>query len=148
MTDVLYQPLLNEGRGSFLSVFGMHGYTDKFIGGLDRLMPGAGKRVDLDYEMGTAKGKAIEYARRYKELYHEVFIAPRYLQEGNITDIAGNKIFKGNGNRFGWLRCVDEDILANWGHDCRYIFFMNEYDVTEQTAQLPPDPIINLEAVE
>ena len=116
------------------------------------------KQMRTDSEYGVTKPcckeNALVYARSKKEEYDEVEISSQLLEISDIKDSAGNNIFQENSKKiYGWLIFIDEVPFANWGHLCKYIFYVGKSDgmeevYFEENALFPPNDTFSMEGVE
>jgi len=110
-----------------------------FIKGTDKNM--------TTFTMGCEKETALVYAKNRKEDYVEVEMSAQLLEISKIQDINVSTVFASNEKTFGWFIFVDKNIFANWGHECKYIFYINEEIVFEERRLLPPDAKFPMEVV-
>ena len=112
-----------------------------------------GKKEIIKFKTSCDKNTAKIYAKRKKEFYDEINISSRRLEISDIQDVLGKKVFINNEKIYGWLIFIDEDILANWGHECKYIFYIGkkegteEDDFFEESMLSPPDSSLLLEVI-
>ncbi|MDR1459948.1 MAG: hypothetical protein LBI60_07010 [Bacteroidales bacterium] len=102
----------------------------------------------ITFVAGCEKDIAIAYAKNRKAEYVEVEMSSQLLELSDIKDISGRTIFSNDRRTFGWFIFIDENVFANWGHDCKYIFYVNEEMFFEEQMLLPPDTGFPMEAVE
>jgi len=105
------------------------------------------------FRMGCAKETARLYAENQKKYYDEISISPKLLEISNIQDAVGRNVFENSQKIFGWLIFIDEDTFANWGHDCKYIFYAGKKEGTdeevifEESMIFPPAGIFPMEVI-
>jgi hypothetical protein len=103
--------------------------------------------------MPCAKEIALVYAKSKKDKYDEIKISSQLLEISDIQDVMGKKVFKNLNKIYGWFIFIDENIFANWSHDCRYIFYVSEKNKTrdemffEEQMLKPPFEFYPMEVV-
>lgn len=84
------------------------------------------------------KPYAQSYAKKFLNDDWNVNISSTEHSVLNIFDISGERVFPGEANLFGWVIFIDKNIFANWGHECEYIFLVNDKKIITATKTMPP----------
>jgi hypothetical protein len=87
------------------------------------------------------------YAKTYENALYEVSVSKTICAISEIVDLRGDKVFDREAALYGWLVFVDENILANWGHACKYIFYINRDTNFEVQNTMPPANNIAMEVI-
>ena len=74
-------------------------------------------------------------------------MSSQLLEISDIQDVTRKNIFENSEKIYGWLIFINEDIFANWGHECKYIFYVNNETQFEQQMLFPPTNDFLMEAV-
>lgn len=100
-----------------------------------------------EFKMGCKKEIAQEYAKSKKSEYIEISMSLQLLEFSKIKDVTEKNIFIASERIYGWLIFIDKDIFANWGHECQYIFFVNNEISFEKQMLFPPNENFSMEVV-
>lgn len=148
MTAAVKSLMKRKTKQTFLDPFNL---TDKATRFEEVLKSFFMKEIDNNmttFTVGCEKEAAKDYAAKMIEEYARVEISTQLLELSNIQDAGGKTIFQNNEKTFGWFIFIDKNIFANWGHDCRYIFYINEEMFFEEQLLLPPNANFPMEVVE
>lgn len=86
----------------------------------------------------------VNYDKQYTDLY----ISDNSLYLNDVRDTFGKRIFDGHRNVMGWLAFIDLCNIANWSHQCEYLFVVNSNDILRSPdEQWKPESNINLEKI-
>jgi hypothetical protein len=87
------------------------------------------------------------YAKMYEKALCEVSVSKTICAISEIHDLRGDRVFDREAAWYGWFVFVDENILANWGHSCKYIFYIDSDNVYEAEDTMPPANTIAMEVI-
>jgi hypothetical protein len=90
------------------------------------------------YKSVMPKSQVCDYAINLIDEYKKVEITNTTHAITEIFDISGEPVFAEKAAMFGWLIFIDNNILANWGHDCEYIFLIDRNMKFHSRKTMPP----------
>jgi hypothetical protein len=93
------------------------------------------------------KAYMANFAKTYEKALCEISVSKTICAISEIVDLRGDRVFDSKAAWYGWLVFVDENILANWGHACKYVFCIDEHTVYEEKNTMPPANTVAMEVV-
>lgn len=140
----------NQNIDIIQDVFAIESNEDKYIDILERKFGVNNARGLFRYKIGFNKEKLKNLLdNKYKKNnFNKIYVSTDLVKSSEIKDLYNNKVFNKSNNENGWFIFIDECILANWSHDCKYIFILNENDITEFHHKWPPKKNIEMEVVQ
>lgn len=136
------KPQINNGQYLIFDIFGIH-YDEKISSiMMDIFTLDEYQSNPIVIYKDIDKSVIKEIAKQFINEYNNVKISNTIHSISNIKNVSGATIFDNQKNtKFGWLIFVDKNILANWGHECEYIFYIDTNDYTITTNTMPPENI-------
>ena len=132
---------------SFLSPFIAFDKADLFKSALSWFLVDANIKDALEFIMGSDKDSARKNALSMKSQFVEVEMSIKQLEISDVKDVTGKRVFSQSQRTYGWLVFIDDNILANWGHECRYIFYINDNEMLTKQMLMPPSEKIATEVL-
>lgn len=90
---------------------------------------------------------AVNFARRFDSELSEVSVSQTMYSISEIIDISGTNVFNIGSAIFGWLIFVDLNIFANWGHKCKYFFYVDDDTYEQVDSLMPPASMLDMEVI-
>lgn len=130
-------------------VFSITSNEDKYMDILEKSFGVSNARELFRYKIGFKKEELKEFLNsKYKRnKFNKIYVSTDLVKSSEINDLYNKEVFDKDYNENGWFIFIDECFIANWSHECKYIFVLNERDVTEIIHKWPPKKNIEMEVV-
>ena len=93
---------------------------------------------DAIFKTGCDRAEALAHARVLKDEFYAVSVSTEPVGVLDVRDVLHGAVFNNDEKLFGWLIFIDDMPLANWGHECKYLFFHKRHIIIEAEMFYPP----------
>lgn len=101
---------------------------NKYIDILEKKFNIANARDLFRYKVGISKDAVKTFLKNNfkKNNFNKIYLSSDLVKVLEIKDLYDKQVFSYDIDGNGWFIFIDKCIVANWSHDCEYIFLLNE----------------------